>query len=137
MDVQSGMTGLLAVHIVMLSAFAGWMIVGRAPSILHEPLTSGCALLGSIVTVAGLCTLLSASTRLEQIAGFCAVLLGAADAAGEYGVGARHFALFRAPLPAVMSADGEAAKPGAARRERPKRGPAKPRRRAKKVLGAP
>ena len=56
MDVQSGVAGLLAMHIVVLSAFAGWMIVGRAPSILHEPLTSGCALLGSIVVVRGALT---------------------------------------------------------------------------------
>lgn len=118
MDVQTDVAGLLNVHIIVLAAFAGWVIIGRAPSILHAPLTTGCAFLNSIIVVAGLYLALNAGTRAEQIAGFCAVLFAAAGAAGAYGVGMRGFAMF-AP---------RSSKPAAPERGRAKRVSSKPRR---------
>jgi hypothetical protein len=128
MNAQGDMTGLLAAHVVVASAFVGWLIVGRAPAILHAPLSSGCAFLNGIVTLAGLYILLNATTTVEQIAGFCAVLLGAAGAVGEYGVSLHNFAVFRVPSTRTMTAKVDAAKPHAAKLGRAKRVRAKTRR---------
>ena len=33
-------SGFVAVYIFMLAAFAGWVIIGQVPAILHTPLMS-------------------------------------------------------------------------------------------------
>ena len=33
--------GFVGLYIFMLAAFAGWVIIGRVPAILHTPLMSG------------------------------------------------------------------------------------------------
>ena len=68
----------------MLAAFAGWVIIGRVPAILHTPLMSGSNFVHGIVVVGGMYALLNAGTVLEQAIGFFAVLLGAGNAAGGY-----------------------------------------------------
>ncbi len=70
----------------MLAAFAGWVIIGNVPAILHTPLMSGSNFVHGIVVVGGLFALFNASTPLEQGIGFFAVLLGAGNAAGGYAV---------------------------------------------------
>jgi NAD(P) transhydrogenase subunit alpha len=74
-------TGFVALYIFMLAAFAGWVIIGRVPAILHTPLMSG------------------SSTRPEQIIGFFAVLLGAGNVAGGYAVTGRMLAMFKPSTP--------------------------------------
>jgi hypothetical protein len=68
----------------MLAAFAGWVIIGHVPAILHTPLMSGSNFVHGIVVVGGIFALLNASTVLEQAIGFFAVLLGAGNAAGGF-----------------------------------------------------
>ena len=85
-------TGL---YIFMLAAFAGWVIIGNVPAILHTPLMSGSNFVHGIVVVGGLFVLLNASTALEQAIGFAAVLLGAGNAAGGYAVTVRMLAMFK------------------------------------------
>jgi NAD(P) transhydrogenase subunit alpha len=126
MEFQIGIVELAALHIVIVSVFAGWMIIGRAPSILHATLISGCAFLNGVVAVAGLYTLLNAGTPAEQIAGFCALLFAAANAAGEYGVSVRSVDMFRAVAPQAIRPHADAAKV-TARRWRAQRAKAKPR----------
>jgi NAD(P) transhydrogenase subunit alpha len=87
--------GFVALYIFMLAAFAGWVIIGRVPAILHTPLMSGSNFVHGIVVVGGIYTLLNASTVQQQVIGFVAVLLGAGNAAGGYAVTDRMLAMFK------------------------------------------
>jgi H+-translocating NAD(P) transhydrogenase subunit alpha len=82
-------------YVFMLAAFAGWVIIGRVPAILHTPLMSGSNFVHGIVVVGGIFALINASTVLEQAIGFFAVLLGAGNAAGGYAVTDRMLAMFQ------------------------------------------
>ena len=95
MDLSIAMTGFVALYIFMLAAFAGWVIIGRVPAILHTPLMSGSNFVHGIVVVGGLFALLNASSVTEQAIGFAAVLLGAGNAAGGYAVTGRMLAMFQ------------------------------------------
>jgi len=89
------MTGFVALYIFTLAGFAGWVIIGNVPAILHTPLMSGSNFVHGIVVVGGLSTLFNASTGQEQAIGFVAVLLGAGNAAGGYAVTDRMLAMFQ------------------------------------------
>ena len=89
------MTGFVALYIFMLAGFAGWVIIGNVPAILHTPLMSGSNFVHGIVVVGGLYALLNASNGLEQTIGFVAVLLGAGNAAGGFAVTSRMLAMFQ------------------------------------------
>jgi NAD(P) transhydrogenase subunit alpha len=95
MEFQITMTGFVALYVFMLAAFAGWVIIGRVPAILHTPLMSGSNFVHGIVVVGGIFALINASTVLEQAIGFVAVLLGAGNAAGGYAVTDRMLAMFQ------------------------------------------
>ncbi|RAS17375.1 MULTISPECIES: NAD(P) transhydrogenase subunit alpha [Burkholderiaceae] len=95
MDFQISISGFVALYIFMLAAFAGWVIIGRVPAILHTPLMSGSNFVHGIVVVGGIYALLNASTVQEQVIGFFAVLLGAGNAAGGYAVTDRMLAMFK------------------------------------------
>jgi NAD(P) transhydrogenase subunit alpha len=88
-------TGFIALYIFMLAGFAGWVIIGNVPAILHTPLMSGSNFVHGIVVVGGLFALLNATTTLEQGIGFFAVLLGAGNVAGGYAVTDRMLAMFK------------------------------------------
>ncbi|MEO5619943.1 MAG: NAD(P) transhydrogenase subunit alpha [Cypionkella sp.] len=93
MDIQ--IAGLAAIYIFLLAGFAGWVIIGNVPAILHTPLMSGSNFVHGIVVVGGIFALLNATNLTEQIIGFLAVTLGAANAAGGYIVTARMLAMFQ------------------------------------------
>jgi NAD(P) transhydrogenase subunit alpha len=95
MDASIAMTGFVALYVFMLAAFAGWVIIGHVPAILHTPLMSGSNFVHGIVVVGGLFALLNASTITEQAIGFFAVLLGAGNAAGGFAVTQRMLAMFQ------------------------------------------
>ncbi len=82
-------------YIFMLAAFAGWVIIGNVPAILHTPLMSGSNFVHGIVVVGGLFVLLNATTMVEQAIGFIAVLLGAGNVAGGYAVTVRMLEMFK------------------------------------------
>ena len=100
MDNQMAINAFAGAYIFMLAAFAGWVIVGRVPAILHTPLMSGSNFVHGIVVVGGLFALMNATTPLEQAIGFVAVLLGAGNAAGGYAVTVRMLAMFKTSAPA-------------------------------------
>ena len=108
-------TGFVALYIFMLAAFAGWVIIGHVPAILHTPLMSGSNFVHGIVVVGGLFALLNASSTTEQAIGFFAVLLGAGNAAGGYAVTRRMLAMFQTSAHA-----GRRAKTGHAKASRPR-----------------
>ena len=95
MQFSMAISGFVAVYIFMLAAFAGWVIIGHVPAILHTPLMSGSNFVHGIVVVGGVFALLNASTTLEQAIGFFAVLLGAGNVAGGYAVTDRMLAMFQ------------------------------------------
>ena len=95
MNADIAITGLIALYIFMLAGFAGWVIIGNVPAILHTPLMSGSNFVHGIVVVGGLFALINAVTQLEQTIGFLAVLLGAGNAAGGYAVTDRMLAMFK------------------------------------------
>jgi NAD(P) transhydrogenase subunit alpha len=95
MNFDITMTGFVALYVFMLAAFAGWVVIGNVPAILHTPLMSGSNFVHGIVVVGGLFALFNASTPLEQGIGFFAVLLGAGNAAGGYAVTDRMLAMFK------------------------------------------
>jgi NAD(P) transhydrogenase subunit alpha len=100
MNFDIALSGFAALYIFMLAAFAGWVIIGRVPAILHTPLMSGSNFVHGIVVVGGLFTLLNARDVLEQSIGFFAVLLGAGNVAGGYAVTSRMLAMFKTSAPA-------------------------------------
>lgn len=95
MDALMTVNGFVGLYIFMLAAFAGWVIIGGVPAILHTPLMSGSNSVHGIVVVGGLYALLNATNGLEQSIGFFAVLLGAGNAAGGYAVTVRMLAMFK------------------------------------------
>jgi NAD(P) transhydrogenase subunit alpha len=95
MTTQMTINGFAGLYIFMLAAFAGWVIIGNVPAILHTPLMSGSNFVHGIVVVGGMFALLNASSPLEEAIGFVAVLLGAGNAAGGYAVTDRMLAMFR------------------------------------------
>ncbi len=111
MEFQIAMTGFLALYIFMLAGFAGWVIIGGVPAILHTPLMSGSNFVHGIVVVGGIFALLNASTVLEQAIGFFAVLLGAGNAAGGYAVTDRMLAMFQTSGQGAHHAKPHHAKP--------------------------
>ena len=112
MNFDIAMTGFVALYIFTLAAFAGWVIIGNVPAILHTPLMSGSNFVHGIVVVGGLYGLFNATTPLEQAIGFFAVLLGAGNAAGGYAVTDRMLAMFKTsdakPKPAHGHGHGHA-----------------------------
>jgi NAD(P) transhydrogenase subunit alpha len=108
MDLSITMTGFVALYVFMLAAFAGWVIIGHVPAILHTPLMSGSNFVHGIVVVGGLYALLNAVTVQEQVIGFFAVLLGAGNAAGGFAVTQRMLAMFQTSEPAPAHAHSHA-----------------------------
>jgi NAD(P) transhydrogenase subunit alpha len=83
-----------AVYIAMLAAFTGYVVISRVPVILHTPLMSGSNFVHGIVLVGAMIALGLATTTLEQIIGFIAVILGAANVTGGYIVTERILQMF-------------------------------------------
>ena len=84
----------VAIYIVMLAAFTGYVLISRVPSILHTPLMSGSNFIHGIVLVGAMVALGLAATPLEQGIGFIAVVLGAANVTGGYVVTERILQMF-------------------------------------------
>ena len=83
-----------AVYIAMLAAFTGYVVISRVPVILHPPLMSGSNFIHGIVLVGAMVALGLATTPLEQIIGFVAVILGSANVTGGYVVTERILQMF-------------------------------------------
>jgi len=121
MNFDISMTGLVAAYVFMLAAFAGWVIIGRVPAILHTPLMSGSNFVHGIVVVGGIFALLNATSGLQELMGFLAVLFGAGNVAGGFVVTHRMLAMFK-PTRAAPAAKASGA-PKARARRAPKAAP--------------
>ena len=84
----------IAIYIAMLAAFTGYVTISRVPAILHTPLMSGSNFIHGIVLVGAMVALGLANTPTEQVIGFMAVVLGAANVSGGYVVTERILQMF-------------------------------------------
>ena len=83
-----------AIYIAMLAAFTGYVVISRVPVVLHTPLMSGSNFIHGIVLVGAMVALGLATTPLQQVIGFVAVVLGAANVTGGYVVTERILQMF-------------------------------------------
>jgi NAD(P) transhydrogenase subunit alpha len=83
-----------ATYIVILAAFTGYVVISRVPVILHTPLMSGSNFIHGIVLVGAMVALGLSTTTLEQVIGFIAVILGAANVTGGYVITERILTMF-------------------------------------------
>lgn len=83
-----------AIYIAMLAAFTGYVVISRVPVLLHTPLMSGSNFIHGIVLVGAIVALALAQTLPEQIIGFIAVVLGAANVTGGWVVTERILKMF-------------------------------------------
>ncbi len=83
-----------AVYVAMLAAFTGYVVISRVPVLLHTPLMSGSNFVHGIVLVGAMVALGLAQTPTEQLIGFVAVVLGAANVTGGYVVTERILQMF-------------------------------------------
>jgi len=88
-------SGISALYIFMLAAFAGYEIIAKVPVILHTPLMSGSNFVHGIVLVGAMIALGHADSTTGQIIGFFAVLLAAMNAVGGYVVTERMLEMFK------------------------------------------
>ena len=95
MEFQIAFTGFVALYIFMLAGFAGWVIIGGVPAILHTPLMSGSNFVHGIVLVGAMVALGRATSTLELVIGFVGVALAAGNAVGGYVVTERMLEMFK------------------------------------------
>ncbi len=82
------------VFIIMLAAFTGYEVISRVPVLLHTPLMSGSNFVHGIILVGAMVALGSATNLPEQVLGFIAVVLAAANVTGGYAVTERILEMF-------------------------------------------
>lgn len=85
--------------VLVLSIFVGIEIIAKVPSILHTPLMSGSNAIHGVILVGSILVLGSATTHLEEILGFLAVILGTLNVVGGFVVTDRMLEMFKARAP--------------------------------------
>lgn len=88
------MNAMDALYITGLAGIAGYVLVGRVPSVLHIPLLSGSNFIHGIVLVGAILAFAAADGTTARGAGFVAVVLAAANVVGGLLLTERVFALF-------------------------------------------
>jgi NAD(P) transhydrogenase subunit alpha len=82
-------------YIAMLAAITGHVVISRVPAILHTPLMSGTNFIHGIILIGAMIALGEATTLLEQVLGFIAVLIASINVFGGYVVTERMLGMFR------------------------------------------
>jgi H+-translocating NAD(P) transhydrogenase subunit alpha len=85
----------LTFFIFILSIFLGVELIFRVPALLHTPLMSGTNAIHGIILIGGMLTLASADSTPALVAGFIAVVLGAANVFGGFMVTDRMLQMFK------------------------------------------
>lgn len=81
-------------YVVILSSFIGYEVVSKVPVILHTPLMSGSNFIHGIVLVGAIISLGYASTDLQRVLGFIAVVMASLNVTGGYAVTDRMLGMF-------------------------------------------
>ena len=87
--------GFIAIYLFTLAAFTGYEVISRVPVILHTPLMSGSNFIHGLVLIGAMIALGYATTTIEIIIGFVAVLLATGNAVGGYVVTVRMLEMFK------------------------------------------
>ncbi len=93
--------------VLILSIFVGIEIIAKVPSILHTPLMSGSNAIHGVILVGSMLVLGNATTNLEEILGFLAVILATLNVVGGFVVTDRMLEMFKAKKPAPKKEAGE------------------------------
>jgi H+-translocating NAD(P) transhydrogenase subunit alpha len=92
--------------VFILSAFIGVEIISKVPSILHTPLMSGSNAIHGVILVGSMLILGSATTTLQDVLGFLAVVLATLNVVGGFVVTDRMLELFKSKAPRRDKRDG-------------------------------
>lgn len=84
----------IPLYIVVLTVFLGYEVVKRVPVILHTPLMSGSNFIHGVVLVGAIISLGYATTNVERILGFIAVVMASLNVTGGYTVTERMLKMF-------------------------------------------
>ena len=89
-------TLVIELTILVLAIFLGFEVISKVPTMLHTPLMSGTNAIHGIVVVGAILVLgRSGGDTLTQVVGFCAVVLGTANAVGGFVVTDRMLEMFK------------------------------------------
>ena len=86
---------ILTFFVFVLSAFVGFEVISKVPSLLHTPLMSGTNAIHGIILLGGMLVLAGADNGLAQALGFIAVIFGSANVFGGFMVTDRMLQMFR------------------------------------------
>ena len=81
--------------VLMLTIFVGIEIVSKVPSILHTPLMSGSNAIHGVIIVGAMIVLGGATTNLQEVLGFLAVILATMNVVGGFVVTDRMLEMFK------------------------------------------
>jgi NAD(P) transhydrogenase subunit alpha len=104
---------LTLVTIFVLSAFVGFEVIAKVPSILHTPLMSGTNAIHGVVLVGSMIVLGTATGALEITLGFVAVVLATINVVGGFVVTDRMLEMFKGRSTGPKASDPKASDPKA------------------------
>lgn len=81
--------------VLILTAFVGTEIIAKVPSILHTPLMSGSNAIHGVILVGSMLILGEATSNLQQVLGFLAVILATMNVVGGFVVTDRMLEMFK------------------------------------------
>lgn len=93
--------------VLVLAIFVGIEVISKVPSILHTPLMSGSNAIHGVILVGSMLILGSATTHLEEVLGFLAVILATLNVVGGFVVTDRMLEMFKAKKPTAPSAQSD------------------------------
>jgi len=91
--------------VLILTAFVGVEIIAKVPSILHTPLMSGSNAIHGVILVGSMLVLGGATTNLQEVLGFLAVILATLNVVGGFVVTDRMLEMFKSKKPAPKAKD--------------------------------
>lgn len=99
---------LTLITVFVLSAFVGFEVISKVPSILHTPLMSGTNAIHGVILAGSVVILGTAHGTAELALGFIAVVLATVNVVGGFVVTDRMLEMFKAKQPAkTQSPSGE------------------------------
>lgn len=84
----------LSLYIIALALFIGYEVIIRVPVVLHTPLMSGSNFIHGVVLIGGIYALGYATTTVEQVLGFIAVVMGSLNVTGGFIVTQKMLSMF-------------------------------------------
>jgi NAD(P) transhydrogenase subunit alpha len=92
--------------VLILTAFVGIEIIAKVPSILHTPLMSGSNAIHGVILVGSMLILGGATSNLQEVLGFLAVILATLNVVGGFVVTDRMLEMFKPrPKPTAPTSD--------------------------------